>query len=404
MKIRKEYPLIIDSFFDADRVTVAAGAAEAALPVAIVGATIQGRPNNPVVIGGQETYAAASGRAMELHNEYPRAIVCVIRDGVSFDHSAHKDEQTSALIAIELVLPDGAKMSDRTEIIHLPLNAAKAIWAGKGGLGIGEALMANPPPKFDILDWPERLKVENGFNPQDWQATYPGTPRAQLIKSALGPLLWQVKDHFFNAARMRTIDLTDGTEPAYETTVGPFDIRLPVRTTNKVPRASFDLMSPRALNANADERLATALATLAPKATTVVVGLEGRGAIFARLFAKALNVPLVYFFREKESPMGAPEDGLGYNHHWDTDGPEKLFVSQDTVGRLNGTHVILVDDLITDGRRQWAGGVLAEQQGARTVTYMAAFQEGERDQALLDAEDVIVLGVIPRPVPEVTEA
>ncbi len=388
MKTGKHEIVLTSGLADADRLTVIACATEAGLPIVAVTASAPSEGGKRVVIGGQETFAKATRRANELHQAHPHAIACAIEEGVSVDRDAHPDKQVAALIVLTVILPDSTELSERTEITHLPTKVAQAIWKAEGKLGIGEALMAHPPPKFDILDWPERLKPENGFDINDWQATYKGRSRAELIREALVPLLRRAQEILAAKAKERTIDLTNGHEPAYVAQAGDLEVRLPVRTTRDgFPRAFFDLLGQRALDESAIERLAKALAAIAPKATNAVVGHE-RSAVFAYAFARALGVPLTLFRTDDrtENPTG--------------DEPEK----QDFFERFEGKHLVVISDTLSTWYSLWTDGVPAPCRAAHTVTFMAVFQEGLRSLTILDDEDVITLGTLPLPVPASTDA
>lgn len=217
--------------------------------------------------------------------------------------------------------------------------------------------------------------------------------RMDTLVMTLTSLMYNIVRHL----DQQKLDLASANEPSYLVESNNLSVRLPVRTIEAGPRiAFFDLMSARALKNDANEWFAQKLA-IKVTGGGIVVAPEGKSVIFADRFAKAVGLELI-ILRKKDRSVNPSIDNEPYDSVT-TAGGQRLYITKEDAEAISGRHVLAVDDVISSGKTAKAAENLLLRNGARQVTHMFAFTEGDDWKSLIPPEHVIALGALPFPVP-----
>lgn len=342
--------------------------------------------------GEKETRRGARQRACAVAEAHPEAYAIGIESGI-FGDDAHGYHDVAL---ITLIRPEDG---------------------GRGNVSCGsprsssyfEHISTSPSPNFpiDVVREARRRgfeKITVGAVMSEHFGSPSDDPHGYLTGyhvARMDTLVMTLTSLMYNIVRhldQQKLDLANANEPSYLVESNNLSVRLPVRTIEAGPRiAFFDLMSARALKNDANEWFAQKLAIKVTGGGGIVVAPEGKSVIFADRFAKAVGLELI-ILRKKDRSVNPSIDNEPYDSVTTTGG-QRLYMTKEDAEAISGRHVLAVDDVISSGKTAKAAENLLLRNGARQVTHMFAFTEGDDWKSLISPERVIALGALPFPVP-----
>lgn len=138
------------------------------------------------------------------------------------------------------------------------------------------------------------------------------------------------------------------------------------------------------------ESCAKALLPKVPKETEIILTAETKGIPLAEELSRLMGFK--HYVTARKSVKAYMENPLCVvDHSITTKGKQMLYIMQEDVERINGKHVLLLDDVISRGGSMNALRGLAEAAGGIVVGEAAAVAEG----AAARRKDIIFLASMP---------
>lgn len=341
--------------------------------------------------GLDETMRGANTRAVTFAKKHPYAFAVGIESGAFANGSGHNDKA-----GIVMYYPDDGGRGDLDRPTPQTLKYKMTQVTAAAPNFPPEAVAIARRRGFKTTTIGSVMQELYGSLSEDPHAhlTSYHTNRSEMLETTLLSMAFDIVTYL----DAQTIDLRDEGKPFYTVTGDHLTVHLPIRTTESGLRlAFFDLLSAKALDANADERLAEKLSAKLPKDTEILVVPEGKSVAMARLLAKMNGLKLVVL-RKKNRHVNPSVDVQAYGSVT-TEGGQRLYLTADNQHALQGKAVICFDDVISSGGTALACEELARRNGATQVTHLLVFTEGDDWKQLIPAERVIALASLPIPVP-----
>jgi adenine phosphoribosyltransferase len=322
-------------------------------------ATVVPRPSpsrvNAQPVGREEIILGARNRARGAREGSTGAWSVGIENGVVL-----LDGRWLDVAAIVLLSPDGTETVRWSEAVAVPEGyVARAEAEGFERTTVG-AIVAR----------------DLGSSPDDPHAalTAGRRPRAAILAETLAAAFAAVPQE-----GVRSMKTTHRIE------IGGVVRELPVREVAPGVRvALFNILGDWLLAEAAGKALSAKL----PRGVTALVMPDGKATALLHVMGRMTGLPTFVARKEKKPYMAEPVVGAEYRSIT-TNRVQTLFLGADDASALEGTRVVIVDDVVSTGGTLSAMKALLAEVGAEVVGVAAVFTEGGA------REDVTALGDLP---------